>query len=119
MWKSFYMIVLGALLLPGAAMAINSFSLRDMPVNYMTDEDREIFKVAVVAALERSRDTESTRWENPKTGAHGDLVPRASFDQAGQRCRDLEVANSGRGRTNRLVVTLCKQADGEWKAESR
>jgi surface antigen len=113
------MIVLGALLLPAAALAFNSYSMRDMPVRYMTDEDREIFKAAVVDVLDRKRDGESTRWENPKTGAHGDLAPRASFERAQQRCRDLQVANSAGGRENRLVVTLCKQANGEWKVESR
>jgi len=108
-----------ALLLPCAALAFNSYVLRDLPVRYMTDEDREILRVAVDDALERARDGESMHWENPKTGAKGDLMPRASFERAGQRCRDLEVANSARGRSNRLVVTLCKQADGEWKIDSR
>jgi len=104
-----------ALSLPGTAGAVNTMSLHNMPINYMTDEDKEILKAAVVDALERKRDGESMRWENPKTGAHGDLLPRASFNSDGQACRDLEVANSARGRDNRIVVTLCKQADGEWK----
>ena len=113
--------VIGAIafLLPGAAMAINTFSIRDMPVYYMTEEDKEIFKAAVGDVLERKGDGEGAHWENPKTGAHGDLLPRVSFERDGQRCRELEVANSARGRSNRLVVTLCKQSDGEWKIESR
>jgi surface antigen len=115
----FCVTALVAVFLSGAAFAFNSYSMRDLPVRYMTDEDREIFKAALVDVLERARDGESTRWENPKTGAHGDLAPLASFDRDGQRCRDLDVANSARGRSNRLVVTLCKQADGEWKIESR
>jgi surface antigen len=109
------MIALVVLSLPGAAWAINALSLHNMPINYMTDEDKEILKAAVDDVLERGRDGQSMRWENPKTGAHGDLLPRASFKNDGRPCRDLEVANSARGRDNRLVVTLCKQADGEWK----
>lgn len=108
-------IALVAILLPGAAWAVNTFSLHNMPINYMTDEDKEIFKAAVVEVLERNHDGESTRWENPKSGAHGDLLPRVSFKNDDRPCRDLEVANSARGRDNRIVVTLCKQADGEWK----
>ncbi len=50
------------------------------------------------------------RWENPKTGAHGDLTPRASFDRAGQPCRDLEVANSARGHDNRIVLDALQTA---------
>ena len=109
------LIALVALSLPGVAGAVNTMSLHNMPINYMTDEDKEILKAAVVDVLERNHDGESMRWENPKTGAHGDLLPRASFKNDGRPCRDLEVANSARGRDNRIVVTLCKQADGEWK----
>lgn len=50
---------------------------------------------------------------------YGDLMPRASFAREGGRCRDLEVANSAGGRDNRLVLTLCRQAGGEWKVEAQ
>ena len=55
-------------------MGGNTLALHNLPINYMTDEDREIFKAAVVDVLERGRDGETMRWENPKTGAHGDLT---------------------------------------------
>lgn len=119
MRKYFCVVTLVAFLLPGAAMAVNLLSMRDLPLNYMTDEDKEIFMAAVNDTLERNRDGEATRWENPKTRAHGDLNPLVSFEHGGRPCRDLEVANSARGRDNRLVVTLCKQADGGWKIESQ
>ena len=111
-------IALVVLLLPEAAMAFNLFSMRDMPISHMTEEDREIFKAALFETLERNRDGETAHWENPKTGAHGDLTPRVSFVLGGNPCRDLEVANSARGRDNRVIVTLCKQTDGEWKIQS-
>lgn len=117
--STFLSLAIVVLLHPGAPMAANIFSARDLPVRYMTDEDREILKSAVKDVLERNKDGEGARWENPKTGAHGDLTPRASFQRAGQPCRELEVANSARGRDNRLVVTLCKQAEGDWKIESQ
>lgn len=119
MRKLICMAAIASLSLPVLAIAANIFSARDLPVRYMTEEDREILKSAVEDVLERGKDGEGARWENPKTGAHGDLTPRASFEHAGQSCRDLEVANSVRGRDNRLVVTLCKQADGDWKIQSR
>jgi surface antigen len=112
------MIALVMVALPGAAMAFNTFSMRDMPISYMTEEDREIFMAAVIDTLERNHDRQGASWENPKTGAHGDLTPRVSFERAGNRCRELEVANSARGHDNRVVVMMCKHTDGEWKIES-
>ncbi|HKQ24834.1 MAG TPA: RT0821/Lpp0805 family surface protein [Burkholderiales bacterium] len=106
-----------AALLPGTALAVNIFSTRDLPVRYMTDEDKDMLRTAVFRTLDRTPEGNTVRWENPKTGAHGDLTPRASFERAGQSCRDLEVANSARGHDNRVVLTLCKQPDGEWKVE--
>ena len=117
MRKNYQMIALVAFLSPAVAMAVNLLSTRDLPVHHMTEEDRGILMVATVDTLERNRDGEAARWENPKTGAHGDLTPRVSFERDGRPCRDLEVANSARGHDNRLVLTMCKQADGEWKIE--
>jgi surface antigen len=114
-----FSIVMLVLLLPCMATAANIFSARDLPVRYMTDEDREILKSAVEDVLERGKDGEGRHWENPKTGAHGDLTPRASFERDGRPCRELEVANSAKGRDNRMVLTLCRQADGEWKVQSQ
>ena len=119
MRKIYRMMALIMVALPGAAMAFNTYSMRDMPISYMTAEDRQIFMAAVNDTLDRNRDGEGARWENPKTGAHGDLTARVSFERAGNRCRDLEVANSARGHDNRVVVTMCKQSDGEWKIESQ
>ena len=106
-----------ATLLPGSALSVNVFSVRDLPVQHMTDEDRDMLRAAVFRTLDRTPEGTTVRWENQKTGAHGDLTPRASFDRAGQSCRDLEVANSARGHDNRVVLTLCKQPDGEWKVD--
>ncbi|HEX7811676.1 MAG TPA: RT0821/Lpp0805 family surface protein [Burkholderiales bacterium] len=117
MVKLVCMAAIVSLSLPALATAANIFSARDLPVRYMTDEDREILKSAVAEVLARNKDGETARWENPKTGAHGDLTPRATFQRAGQPCRELEVANSAKGRDNRVVLTLCKQAEGDWKIE--
>ncbi|MFN0039375.1 MAG: RT0821/Lpp0805 family surface protein [Burkholderiales bacterium] len=106
-------------LLPAAVPAVNIFSMGDLPINQMTDEDRELLKDAVVGTLDRTPEGSTVHWENPKTGAHGDLTPRAGFDRAGRSCRDLEVANSARGHDNRVVLTFCKQPDGEWKVEPK
>lgn len=115
--RSVAAIVALFILLPGAAQAVNVFSVRDLPVRYMTDEDKDMLKAAVFGTLDQTKDGTTRRWENSKTGARGDLTPRASFTRAGQPCRDLEVANSARGHDNRIVLTFCKSPDGEWRVE--
>jgi surface antigen len=105
------------LLAAAPASAFNMMSVKDLPIRYMTDEDRALLQEAAKQALETAADGETRDWSNPKTGAHGELTPRASYKQDGVSCRDLEVANSARGRSNRLVLTLCRQDDGEWKIE--
>ena len=81
------MIALIMVALPGAAIAFNTFSMRDMPISDMTEENTETFMAAAIDTRERNPDGEAARWENPKTGAHGDLTARASFERAGNRCR--------------------------------
>jgi surface antigen len=110
-------IVALCILLPGAAQAVNVFSMRDLPVRYMTDEDKDMLETAVFRTLDQTPDGGTRRWENSRTSAHGDLTPRASFERSGQPCRDLEVANSARGHDNRIVLTFCKLPDGEWRVE--
>jgi surface antigen len=88
-----------------------------MPAESMTQEDIELLMGAVNAALEASPDQTTTQWKNPKTQAHGDITPVGSFEKSGRQCRKLEVANTARGRSNRVVVSFCRQADGQWKVE--
>jgi surface antigen len=84
----------------------------------MTEEDVDLLKQAIASTLDKQPDGSTSRWENSRTGAHGDLTPRATFTDSGLRCRDLEIANSARGRNNRLVLSFCRQADGEWTTKS-
>jgi len=102
-----FILVMIVVLLPGTARAVNVFSVGDLPVRHMTDEDKDMLRAAVFGTLDRTPDGNTVRWENPKTGAHGDLTPRANFDRAGRSCRDLEMANSARGHDNRVVLTPC------------
>ena len=107
-----------ALLVSCEALAQNVLPLGDMPIRYMTDEDREILKAAIVDTLDHAKDGSTVSWENPKTGAHGNMIPKVTYQLEAKVCRDLEVANSARGRDNRLVTTLCKQPDGDWKIDT-
>lgn len=110
--------ILGAVLVGSEGYALDLFSMGDLPIHHMTVEDREILKAAVVDVLDHATDGKTGNWENPKTGARGELTARASFEKQGRPCRELEVANSARGRNNRVVFTFCRQADGDWKIEN-
>ncbi|HVY08228.1 MAG TPA: RT0821/Lpp0805 family surface protein [Burkholderiales bacterium] len=116
--KRILRIALCAFVLPcTGGFAFNLLHFADTPLQYMTSEDKRIFYEAAATALDSSADGQATSWENPATGARGELLPRASFERDGRACRELQIENSARGRNNRLVLTVCKQQDGDWKVE--
>jgi surface antigen len=100
-----------------SADAGNMWFARDMPISRMNAEDVGIMQSAVNAALDAASDGETRRWENSKTGAHGDFTTRSSFTDSGMRCRELEIENSAGGLNHRSLLTLCKTVEG-WKIKS-
>ena len=108
-----------ALMLPllaaAPAGAINTFFMDKMPIGHMTAEDIDILTAAANSALESLPDGATAHWSNDKTGANGDLTPRTTYQEGGQRCRDMQVENAAGGFSNRIVVSMCKQPDGVWK----
>ena len=100
-----------------SAGAGNMWFARDMPISRMNAEDVGIMQSAVNAALDAAADGETRRWENSKTGAHGDFTARSSFTDSGMRCRELQIENSAGGLNHRSLLTLCKTAEG-WKIKS-
>jgi surface antigen len=112
------LVLLGVAALAGslsiASRAQNMWFSRDMPISKMNAEDIKLLQAAITDTLDNVADGQSRQWQNPKTSAHGELTPRGSFTDAGQRCRELEIANSAGGLNNRTVLTLCKLAEG-WK----
>ena len=112
-------VICAALMAGSAAFALDMLGIRDMPIQYMSEDDLTIMKAGIIDTLNRTGDGVSTTWKNKKTGAHGTLTPIASFRREAKECRKLEVANSAGGRDNRSVFTLCKLQDGDWKVESQ
>jgi len=107
-----------ALLLTVTANAANMWFTRDMPIGHMNAEDVSIMQGAVFTALDTAPDGEKRSWANPKTGAHGDFMPRSTFEDSGMRCRELDIENSAGGLNHRSLLTLCKTAEG-WKIKSQ
>ena len=100
-----------------AAFAFDVLGIREMPIQYMSEQDLTIMKAVIIDTLDRAGDGVSATWKNQSTGAPGTLTPRESFRREAKQCRRLEVANSAGGRDNRSVFTLCKLQDGDWKVE--
>jgi surface antigen len=101
----------------GSCLAVQGEFLRDMPIESMNEEDIGLLMDTLNHALEKEPDRTTTRWENPKTRAQGLITPLNTFEKSGKRCRQAEISNSVRGRSNRLVAAFCRQNDGTWKVE--
>ena len=86
----------------------------EMPTTYMTEQDRKIAIERINAALDEGKDGETYRWENPKTGASGSVMPKSSFTRDGLRCRSADVSTMAGGRRNASTWKLCKVNEG-WK----
>lgn len=104
--------------LAAPALASNVWFARDMPMSQMTDADREILSAAADEVLESGADGATQRWENPETGAGGELTPQSTTERDGMRCRRLDIANEVKGNTARSHFDFCRQADGSWKVVS-
>lgn len=112
-------MICAALMATSTSFAFDVLGIRDMPIQYMSEEDLAIMKAGIIDTLDRTRDGVSTTWGNRKTGAHGTLTPLESFTKEAKACRKLQVANSAGGRDNRSVFTLCKVQEGDWKVEKQ
>jgi surface antigen len=67
-------------------------------------------------ALERNRDGEYSRWDNPNNGNYGYTVPQTTYQSAsGQYCREYETTIVVNGRAETGYGTACRQPDGSWK----
>jgi surface antigen len=88
---------------------------------YLSRDDQQKQAAATTKAL----DTSSPQsWNNPETGAKGDVAPTKTFTSqvgstSGQTCSDFtSTATAGNGASGTGKGTACKQADGTWKIVS-
>ena len=106
-------IVSAALVLP--AHAFNTQFLNNTPLSKMNDEDVRLFKEAVYATLDGDADGTARAWSNTKTRAGGEITPVRTFEDGGETCREIEIANSAGGLSNRSRATLCRVPGGAWR----
>ena len=87
-----------------AALALAGFSslaaaqnwvglLKNSPAERFDDEDLQIFLAMGRKALTEAKDSETLRWENPKTRARGELTVTRSFEWKSYGCKELQIYN--------------------------
>lgn len=107
-------VLLGALL-PAAACALNLQFLSQAPIAFADAEDEAIFNQHLDALLESGELGQKTTWENPNTGAKGELTLLERFDYESRPCGNVDIRNEAGGRTGGGVLTSCRLGTGEWK----
>lgn len=111
-----YLLVVGALLLPSAALAVNWMYMANQPGPFMvmSDPDRKLFQETALEVLEDVPDGQSLGWESPMNDAHGVVHALSTLSRDGMRCRRLRFETSANNVTGQSEHTLCKTADGSW-----
>jgi len=92
--------------------------LKNTPAERFNDEDIRLFLDASKKAL--STDTpagETVKWQNPVSGARGELKVIKLFTWQDHPCRQLRVSNEVADRKGSSMLSLC-QVDGKWKVLS-
>lgn len=89
------------------------------PVAALFEGDLVHARSAAIELLARGGTDASTPWENPDTGARGNVTPVASsYKQDGLTCRDF-LASYIRGEAQAwLQGEACRMASGRWEVKS-
>jgi len=65
-------------------------------------------------ALESAPTGTATHWQNPDTGADYTVTPTRTFETADGPCREYTTQVVIDGRSEQVIGTACRQADGSW-----
>ena len=75
-------------------------------------------RVAVSSVLSRGGRDTSVPWQNPQTGARGNIMPLAnSFTEAGMPCRDFLASYVHGESQDWLQGAACRTASGTWEVK--
>lgn len=75
----------------------------------------ETDRLKTAHALETVRTGVQSRWVNPDTHNQYTVVPTRTYDAAAGPCREYTVDAVIGGRSEKVVGTACRQADGSWR----
>jgi len=73
-------------------------------------------RAAATEALSRGSRDASLPWQNPHSGARGNITPLAtSYSEAGMACRDFLASYMHGGSQDWLEGAACRTASGSWE----
>lgn len=98
------------------AQGFNIKFLDNAAISRFDDKDIQMMLDTLDQALDQASDGSEVKWENPKTGHHGTIVPLNTKTHDGMDCREADVRNFAGSFTGRGIHLMCKTGDGEWKA---
>jgi surface antigen len=75
-------------------------------------------RAAAMEALSRSSRDASLPWQNPHTGARGNITPLAtSYSEAGMACRDFLASYVHGDAQDWLEGAACRTGSGSWEVK--
>jgi surface antigen len=93
--------------------------LKDTPMAYFTGDDVKLMRAAAAEVLKSSKDGTRKEWENPVTGNGGAVTLLTQFTAPdGRTCNQVRVDTHARTMENASTMSVCKSADGHWKADA-
>ena len=106
---------LACVLASPAALAQNWIGLlKNTPAERFDEEDLRLFLDIGRKALNETPENQPLTWENPKTGAGGEITVLRSFESQGRPCKEVRVRNHAQGRKGNNKLSLCK-VDDKWR----
>lgn len=84
-----------------------------------SESDLAYARAAASDALARSGKDASVPWQNPNTGAGGNITPLASsYTEGGAPCRDFLASYAHDGSEDWLQGAACRTSQGNWEVKS-
>ena len=94
----------------------NSSSATPPKSSLQAELDLAYARAAAADALSRGSRDASLPWQNPHSGARGNITPLAtSYSEAGMACRDFLASYMHGGSQDWLEGAACQTASGSWQ----
>jgi len=92
--------------------------LKNTPAELFNEEDLRLFLEASKKALGDTPAGEAVKWQNPVSGARGELKVIRLFNWHDHPCRQIRVSSEAGDRKGSNLLNLC-QVEGKWKLVSQ
>ena len=83
-----------------------------------SEADLVYAREAAADVLAKNGKGSSVPWENPNTGAGGNITPLALYSEGRQSCRDFLASYVHGGAQDWLQGSACRTGSGTWEVKS-